>query len=43
MKNDFLNKIVQKTNIVLIISLYALMRVLIPMINGYIKLLGECF
>ena len=43
MKNDFLNKIVQKRNITLIISLYASMRVLIPMINGYIKLLGECF
>ena len=43
MKNSLLKKILQKKNIILIISIYISIRILIPMINGYIKLLSECF
>ena len=43
MKNNLLKKILQKKNIIIFISLYASIRILVPMINGYIKLLSKCF
>lgn len=43
MKNNLLKKILQKKNIILVISLYISIRILIPIINEYIKLLSKCF
>lgn len=43
MNNKFLKMVVQKKSITVIILIYISIRILIPMINGYIKLLGVCF
>lgn len=43
MRNNLLKKIVQKKNVISIIILYISIRILVPMINGYVKLLSVCF
>ena len=43
MRNRLLKKIIQKKNIIFVIILYVSMRILIPIINGYINLIGICF